>query len=487
MNTLIVIPRAEYNYKAPDMPLGMYSVATYLKQHGHKVTVTDRSFDKTSPEEMIKKYSPDIVLLTVLSNRVANDAKKITEKFRAAGITVVWGAGFASIYSDIILKEGLCDYITMKEGEICTLNLLNALEKGEDPSLVRGIGMIKNGKPFYTPEEPPADLADLPVIDFSVYDPEKYIHRYISCKKMTYLYTGKGCPGCCTFCSHAPYNYYCYRVRPVEYVIEEIEYLIQNHGLDGVYFSDACWYVDKKNMYRFCSLLDERKIHIHWGCEVRIGIYNDEDLKYMYEHGCRWIFFGVETGDPDMMKKIKKGITLTQIKDNIFSCKKIGITSIASFIVGYPDETPEQLAATVNFAKELDPGIVSFAIFTPAVGSELCETLEKEGKYKTPDSFDRIKKLIVGEASSYKCNTIPQNELMVIKSCFLWESFTKKSTAEDTKRFEVATNSIKDAIDNLTRLGMRGIVPGIVLIAKQFIPVFYWSHSHKKIRKKYGL
>lgn len=487
MKVLIVIPRAKFNYKAPFMPLGMYSVATYLKEHGHEVTICDRSFEKTSPQELIDAVRPDAVCLTVHSPRVIDDALKISDVFIRSNLPVIWGAGFASDFYKQCLRSGKMHYITIGEGEINTLNLINTLENGGDPSTVKGIAFLKDGEPFKTEPQPLADLADLPVIDFSVYDPGKYLHRYIYCKRMTYLYSSKGCPGKCTFCSNIALNNYCYRVRPIEYVIREIKYLQKNYALDGVYFSDDCWYINKENMYALCEAMEREKIDIKWGCEVRIGIYDYTDLKYMYEHGCRWMFFGVESGSDEMLKKTKKGITTEKARQTVMNCKRAGITSITSYIIGYPDETPFQLQQTIDFAKELDAGVTSFAIFTPIPNSELGKEMLAAGTIKEETDINNLLNFTIGEHSSYVCNTIPQTDLKVIRAWFLWKSFTKKNTAEKTKPFEVSVNAVKDAFDNLTRLGFSELIPGLCLIAKEFFPVFCYAHFYPSVKKKYKL
>ena len=306
MKVLFVVPRAQFNYKAPWTPLGTISIATFIKQRGHTVRLTDQSFDKKSVKEHLDDFAPDAVCVSVISVRVAKDARRLSLLCKERGIPVIWGGFFSADYYKELLLAGMTDYITMGEGEFNTLHLLEALENGTPVRDVRGIAYLENGEPMLTEAQPLADLRDLPVLDFSLCDTENYIHPYLFCKRMMYVYASKGCPGNCAFCSNPTYHCHKYRVRPIDYVIREIKYLYTQYHIDGVYFSDECWYVRREMMQEFCRRLREEKIDIYWGCELRFGICSEEDYRMLYDSGCRWIMFGTESGDPEMLKTIRK-------------------------------------------------------------------------------------------------------------------------------------------------------------------------------------
>ncbi len=487
MRILFFVARGKFNYKAPWVPLGAVSIATMLKNNGHELFFTDRSFDKSKVQSVISRRDPDVVCVSVPSSRAVDDALRISKTAKTFGLPVIWGGFFPTEnYSDC-LNTGCVDFVSLGEGEFSILNLINAMEAGLPVENVNGIAFLRGDEVFTTPPQPLSDLKDLPVLDFSICDPENYLHRYLFCKRMMYLYASKGCPSECTFCSNPGFHCHKYRVRPVEYVLQEIRFLYQNYGMDGVYFSDECWYLNKNHMREFCSRLQEEEIHIFWGCELRIGIYNAEDLQYMYDNGCRWIFFGIESGDAEMLDKVKKNIRIEQIKSTVAACNRIGIVAISSFIIGYPDETPQQLQNTIDLIIEINSGVSVCNIFTPMPNTPICEELVEKQQYVLPDNVSSKLKTMAGEYSPYRCNTIPVRDLHVIRSWFMWREFTKKSVTKDSKHFEVALNAIRETLISITRYGVLKILPGVFLAAKEAVPIFWYAHFYPKTRQKYKL
>ena len=447
----------------------------------------DRCFNREDVTRLIARCAPEIVCVSVASVRVVADALHISRAAKARGLEVIWGGFFPTENYKSCLRSGCVDYISLGEGEFSILNLLRALESGDPIETVRGISFLRDGEVFVTAPQPLSDLKDLPVLDFTVCDPQNYLHPYLFCKKMMYLYASKGCPSDCTFCSNPRFHCHTYRVRPVDYVIQEIRFLYDNYGLDGVYFSDECWYLKRDLMRQFCRRLQEENLSIHWGCELRFGIYDADDLQYMYDNGCRWIFFGVESGDPEMLRKVKKQITLEQIRTTVAACNRIGIVAISSFIIGYPDETPQQLQNTIDLILEIRSSICVCNIFTPLPNTEICEALVEKKQYLLSDNIDDDQKTMAGEYSPYHCNTIPYKDLRVIRSWFMWREFTKKSVTKEAKHFEVALNAIKETFHNLRRCGLKGLLPGIWVAAMEVLPIFWYAHFYPSIRKKYHL
>ena len=487
MRVLLFMPRGKFNYKAPYVPLGLLSIATYLKEHGHTVRLADRSFQKEKPEKTIADFAPDAVCVSLVSMRLFDDAIIISKAAKKRGVPVIWGGMIPSDYYKTCLSAGYADYISIGEGEINIMNLLSALESGADAAGVKGIAFLKDGVPYKTEPQPPADLAELPVIDFSLCDPAQYIHSYLCCERMMYLYSSKGCSSHCTFCSNPAFHCNSYRMRPVEYVIKEIRYLYDNYHIDGVYFSDECWYMSKGHMREFCRRLEEENLHIFWGCELRCGMFSQEDFHFMYEHGLRWVMLGLETGDPDMLKEIKKGITVEQIRKSVAICKAEGITTMVTFIVGYPDETHAQLQNTLDLLYEIRATVSACNIFTPIPNTEITNKLEETGEYVLSTKSDDLRKTLTTEYSPYRCKNIPQRDLKVIRSCFMWKIFTSRSVSQSRRHFEFARNSVKDTLANIRRYGIWHLFPALFLTAANFLPIFWYAHFYPKTRKKYRL
>ena len=223
MNVLLVQPNCCFQTLPQSAPLGLLSIAAYIKQHGFQVRVYDRNVEKISFEKVMRVFRPDAVGVAVTSVTHIKDGVAVSHRFRRDGIPVIWGGHMASVVPEMVLREGGADYTVIGEGEITFFELLRVIESKSDVSQVKGIAYLDGmGALRLTPEREFADLADLPVIDWSLVNPKKYFTPRTNCKRLMYLYASKGCPGRCAFCFNESFHHRKCRRRPVDYVMHEI-------------------------------------------------------------------------------------------------------------------------------------------------------------------------------------------------------------------------------------------------------------------------
>ena len=296
MKVLLVNPSTGYYTRALFNPLGLVAIGSYLRSVGHEVKLEDRCIHKEKFEKILDEFHPDLVGVSVMSGRTLKDAAKVSKIAKKRGLPVSWGGAMASMQPDILLKEVYVDTIIFSEGEYTFQELIETLQGKRSLSTVKGLFYKENGKIIKNGPRPFADLGDFPISDFSLIDVEKYMQPYLGCKRMMYLYSSKGCPCNCAFCSNPVFHRSCHRTRPNEIVISEIKYLIENYGLDGVYFSDELWVTKRSDMLDFCRRVKEEDLHFHFGIQTRIGLFTREDFQILYESGCRWALFGIESG-----------------------------------------------------------------------------------------------------------------------------------------------------------------------------------------------
>lgn len=301
LKVLLVIPANLLIAKSGSCPLGVLSIASYLKDKGHIVKIIDRSFRKDDMEKHIKSFSPDVVGVSVISALASRDAIEVSKIVKKHKITVVWGGYIASVLPELCFKEGCVDFIVIGEGEITFSELLDAIEKGKSFYNVDGLAFVDRIGLHINKEREVADLSSFPCIDWSLLDIKKYVQPYILCNKMLYIYSSKGCPAKCTFCLNSKLHRSSHRTRSPEHVVNDIEYLIKNYSIDGVYFGDEFWHPKNEDRQKFFDLISERKLDFVWGCQTRLGTYNNDDLQQMYDAGCRWILFGIESGCKDQI------------------------------------------------------------------------------------------------------------------------------------------------------------------------------------------
>ena len=486
MNVLLINPSVGYYDRTMSSPLGLLSIGTYLQQFGHKVRLYDRCVERIKLKKVMQDFCPDIVGISVMSSRGLKDAIRVSEYAKQCGLTVVWGGQLPSLQTELVLQKDYVDLVSYGEGEETWAELLTCLDSG-DFSAVQGIARKKDGEIVFNPCRPFTDLAKLPVADWSLIDVPKYMQQYLGYRKMMYLYSSKGCPGRCAFCSNVNFHKSTHRKRPNADVLQEIKYLIEHYGLDSVYFSDEVWCIKRSDVLDFCRRVLDEGIRFYWGVDLRIGMFREEDFRLMYDAGCRWVLFGIESGSREMLERIHKHIDYDLIRPTIEMLTKIGYTAMATFIVGFPDETEEQLRETTRLIKALNVGLTPVFHFTPMPGTELYDQLVAQGRYHAPQKLEDLFDVVATESIGTNYSCVPDRDLKVIRNWVHWKAFTNKEAIRNGKSFEFAKQTI---ISGLRSISMKGAVSFIIngfSALNEFLYVFYYAHRFPKILEKYDL
>lgn len=489
MNVLLVNPMIKLFYKPMTSPLGLMSIATYLNANGHNAIICDRFCAKEDFSEIVRDFKPDIVGVSIITNRFIDDALDISALIKKSGIPVVWGGPMASEIPTDILESGNVDYISFGEGEETWLEIANALQKNKPLEDIKGIGYLKEGILVKTPPRDFTDLKKLPALDWSLIDVEKYFQPYYQSKRMLYMYSSKGCIGNCTFCYNAQFHNSKHRTRLYDHVYQEIKYLVENHGMDGINFSDDLMFCNRNQVVEFCEGLIDNNINVFWGGNLRVGIINDEeDFKLMHKAGCRWLLIGVETGSKCMQKKICKNIPYEKIVKTFDNSSKSGIISIAPFMIGLPGETTEDLIDTVNIAKKLNATVCVFNFFTPIPGTKMYDELVANNKYIPPKNLKEHANLYFGEKLMYNLSEVESKELKAIWSYFQLRSlFFKNDFKDATDKNPLIVKIIKNAMKSISGHGFISFIKAGFTGVFDLTSSIYILFSQPKIRKKYNL
>lgn len=487
MKALFINPSVGYYTRALSNPLGLLSIATYIKNNGYEVKLEDRCVNKSNIKKLIATFKPDIIGVSLMSSRGIMDAVKVSKIAKEKGIPVVWGGQMPSMQIEEVLLNDFVDYVSYGEGEETWLEMMKALEKGEAFDNIEGLAFKRNGKTVITPCRKFSDLKDMPVSDYTLIDPPKYMQTYLGCKKMMYVYSAKGCPCRCAFCSNQTFHKSTYRKRPNEYVIEEIRYLMENHGADGFFFSDELWVVKRSDLVDFCEKVHESGLKFQWGIELRIGMFEEADYQMLYDAGCRWIFFGIESGSKEMQDIIHKNINYDKIAPTFEQLNKIGITTIASFIIGFPNETEDQLRDTVKLLNTVKANLTPVFHFTPLPGTELYDKVVADGSYKAPRSFREMSRVVATESLGVNLSAVPSVDLRVIRSWYLWNSFSNKDALQEQGAFEFAKETILNGLHSISLKGPVSFFIDGFKALYEFLYILWYSHAYPKIIKKYDL
>ena len=487
MKILLVNPSTGYYTRALFNPLGLLAIGSYLKSLGHEVRLLDRCVEQVRFSSLLDSFQPDLVGVSVMSSRGLKDAIRISTAAKKRGYFVVWGGAMPSMQHELVLEEAFVDAVVIGEGEYTFRELLEVLRGERTFDSVLGLAYKDNGTIVRTPDRPFIDLATLPPTDYSLIQVEKYLQPYLGCERLMYIYSSKGCPCRCAFCSNPCFHKSTHRKRPNEVVIREIQYLIDHYNMDGVYFSDELWAANRREMLDFCARVKENDLHFHWIIQTRVGLFTKEDFQIMYDAGCRGAFFGVESGSKEMLHRIHKAIAYDRILPSFEEIQNIGITTIASFIIGYPDETVEQLRETVQMVQALCANLTPVYHFTPLPGTELYNEVVADGRYRIPKTLKELSRVIATESVGQNLSAVPSVDLRVIRSRLHWQSFANKNAIEDQKPFEFAKDTILSGLRAISQKGPVFFLIDGFKAFYEFSYVFWFAHCYPGIRKKYGL
>lgn len=377
----------------------VYVLNTDNKKHSLEVTkhspykknIIDEESEKTylnlinnlnaSLWQRIKKeveyYSPDIVGITTLTSTYHSSINiaKIVKSIDKRIIVVLGGIHPTSVPQQVLNNEEV-DFVVRGEGEYTFLNLIKSLSYDISLEKVKGISYKKDGKIIHNE---PANLIDnLDLLPFPLKEVDIDISTYSS-NSLGEIMTARGCPYSCIYCaSHLVWGKRV-RFRSIENVLSEIVYTKRRFGTEYFVFSDDSFNINRNRVITFCENIKKRKLNIRWWCEIRAYPFDEEMLRKMKESGCVSIALGIETGNKVTMERIKKGITLEQVKRCVELIKKYDIELNTFFMIGFPWETKEQIRDTVNFMKKVSPtGVVNLSVVTPYPGTELYKILVEE-------------------------------------------------------------------------------------------------------------
>ena len=367
--------------------LGIAYLGAGALKEGHEVKVIDSevlNLTFKDLEEEIRKFNPDVIgMQTFCANinrcyKVAEIAKRINSEIKI----VLGGVQVTQLPYESIKNENV-DFIIYGEADISFLNLLKAIERNKkDFSDVKGLIWKKNGKVITNPpQELIKNLDILPYPALELFP----IHLYRSSSqvrgnKTLHMFTSRGCPYDCSYCAGDLIFGKSFRFHSSKRVIDEINHLKRKFNIDSIQFYDETFTINRKRVIDLCEKMIEKKVNISWSCFTRVDLVDEELLRLMKRAGCYQIFFGVETGVERLLKLIRKRTTLQQAREAFKLTRKLGIETVASFMLTLPTETEEETWQSIKFGLELDPDYVYWLTFTPYPGTELAEYAEKTGK-----------------------------------------------------------------------------------------------------------
>jgi radical SAM superfamily enzyme YgiQ (UPF0313 family) len=362
----------------PSPPLGITYVAAAFEATGAEVRIFDYIISCYSKEKLaaqLADFQPDAVGAGCVTmnfydaQRILHDVKSCNPEI----LTMIGGPHVSFTVEETLHNYPEIDLIFIGEADDTIVEFASLMKQKNKWRSIRGIAfrqddeIVNNGRRDFIMD---VDRIPLPARHLLP------ISRYQAFGFPVSMITGRGCPHSCIFCLGRKMVGSKVRRRNPQLVLDEMEQII-SLGFERINIADDLFASDTKRVKEICNGIKERNLNFIWSAFARVDTVNQEMFDVMAAAGCDSISFGVESGNPEMLKRVKKGITLTQAMDAVKMCKQAGMLAHASFMVGLPGETKETLSQTAMFAESLDI-LFGYHYLAPFPGTTLCE---KVGDY----------------------------------------------------------------------------------------------------------
>ncbi len=380
---------------AAPVPLGMMSLAAYIRQHrqGDEFRLYDARVHLTPNAqlvEMIADYHPDLLCITSFSleaDIIHDLARQVRQALPPCKIFV--GGPYPTSDAAVVIKDENIDLAFIGEGETTFLAVLNALDTGASLEGIKGLAYRRNGEMVHTGyPDMIQDLDELPLLAWDLIDLEFYFSRRGKRAMMNKLqrsprgvsiFTTRGCPYRCTYC-HNVFGKKLRRRSP-ENVIAELKLLQTKYGVRELEFLDDIFNLDMERASAIFDGLAREGLHfsITFPNGLRAEFLDEALLRKFKQGGVYWITVAIESGSPRIQKEIRKNVDLQKAQENINRISRMGISCNGFFMMGFLNETEADMLQTINFAVKSRLVIASFFILTPFPNTEIYNTALSAG------------------------------------------------------------------------------------------------------------
>jgi anaerobic magnesium-protoporphyrin IX monomethyl ester cyclase len=364
------------------IPLHLVYLAGSLRQAGFDCEIYDAMSLDASHEDIarhIETTHPDVVATSCITSTYP-DGLEIMKSAQALGALTVMGGVHASfMWREVLEADGQAvDYVVRGEGEEALPELLMALRDGGDPSQVAGVAYREAGVPVATAVRPRIkSLENLPVA-WDLLDWPTYTYFVYPGSRLGAISTSRGCMHGCTFCSQQKFWERSWRGRSPEGVVDELEMLRRDYDVDVLLLSDEYPTPDARRWERFLDLVIERDLGQKLLLETRVDdVVRDEAILEKYvAAGVAHVYVGVEATDQETLDLVHKDVEVEAGMKALRLLHDHGMVSETSFVLGFPDETPEKIKRTLELAKTYDPDNAHFLAITPWPYADLWREME---------------------------------------------------------------------------------------------------------------
>lgn len=356
-------------------PLGLMYIAGYIKKNtNHEIEILDCNVENIDYDELkteIEIRKPDIIGITTMTFTLIDVIKTLQiAKQVNNNIKIILGGPHPTIYPNETASIKGVDFCIIGEGEKPIKELLENINDYERLKNIKGLAFKFNGQIINNGQsEFITNLDDVPSPARQLTHYKKYFSSVSPNFPITTMFTSRGCPYKCLFCDR-PQLGKIFRARSAENIVNEMEEC-EKMGIKEIFMYDDTFGADRQRVIDICSEIKKRNLVIAWDIRTRVNTVDQEILEKLKGAGCQRIHYGVEAGTQKILNVLRKGITLEMAEKAFKLTKKIGIQTLAYFMIGSPTETKEDILETIKFMKKLNPDYTHIAITTPYPSTDL--------------------------------------------------------------------------------------------------------------------
>lgn len=399
---ILIYPKTGLDIKhlTVSIPSAVLYIAKALLHEKFEVIFIDQRITNGWKEKLEKELRSGEILCVGISAMAGKQIKYALEvsgiiKNYDSTIPIVWGGPHPSLSPETTIIHPLIDCLVIDDGEITFVNLAKTLQESGDLDCVDNIVFKQKGKIVTTKRSARVDVNKFPMPAYELVNMEDYVCSHANGGRNWAMVTSRGCTHKCTFCYISGMHEDSFRALKPEFVVEHIKYLVDNYGITKINIVEDNFFNFKQRAKRICELLIEEKINVQLFTTCRIDYmyhYSQDFLELIKKAGFRELFGGVESGSNRILKEIKKEITVEQVLAVNKKLKEVGIIPKYGFMIGFPNETREEMLQTLQLMTRLveenpDAHTTGVQLYTPYPGNALFYEAVKCG-YKAPERLE---------------------------------------------------------------------------------------------------
>jgi len=377
------------------MPLSLIALASNLDPEKYDIRIVDARLEKDPLSKLVAESKNALCVgMTVLTGAPIKDALYSSRKLKEVypSLKIVWGGWHTSLFPLETLNEPSIDFTVQGQGEETFRELVDNLSENSDTGSIKGLSYRKEGTAVRNMPRDMKDMNEFPFQKYENIEVDKYF-RLKGQKQFDFI-SSIGCFFRCTFCADPHvYNRKWSALTPKR-MGEELALAWNKYHFTELAFQDETFFTYEDRVLEIAEEFLSRGLKFSWTATMRADQgfrLKESSMKLLVRSGLRWVLIGVESGSDEMLKWLKKDITIEQVLYCADMCKKYGLAAHFPVIIGFPGETDESVRKSLyiaNLLRQMSPKFETPVFYyKPYPGSSITEDVVKEG-FRLPTTLE---------------------------------------------------------------------------------------------------